>query len=380
MLVFQITSSVALAGFVLFIEWMPKLGLYLVGGSIAQRFGFARAHLGLDCARMAALAGLLACASGYGSWWLVAASAAVYQCANAVSSILFENYVTRWWAPGERAIGHASLIKSDLWGCLLALGAGLALGSPWRLALAGLVIQAGCLALVVRSRLGLCPEGYDALAGASDPIPLTQQLRLDARAAGREVLLKFAASCTLLAVPAATIVSTLVFYLDRAQSGAADNAHWLSVLLLVRTALALGVLQFTQARLRRGVSERTFANFGMGLLLVSASVLALPLPLWAMVTAAVALGVSGIFYLPLLRHQRQELIALCVQEHSRAGVTGILISMEACAYLVAAGLLGLFGQDLGALSLGAAMLALAGVVLLRAVRKPEPSAAAPSVS
>lgn len=369
LLVFKLSGSAALAGMALFVEWLPKLGLYLVGGSLVQHQGGARAHRLLDIVRLAALAGLGLAAVGGGSLWLVAGSAALYQCANAVSNILFERAVTLWWAPAMRAQGHTRMLKSDQWGCLVALLLALAIRDAAWLALTALVVQTLATALVLRS----CPVAYavspvhDAASPMPDVAPTTllAQLGRDARSLRRGILLRFACACALTGIPAALVFSALTFYLERAQAGAAANAQWLSMLLLLRTGFSLAVLQLMQAQLRNGTGrERHLALLGGALLLAGSLATAWPLPLWGMLTAVVVLGVSSNLYLPLLRHLRQGLISAHVPERSRAGVTGMLISVEACAYLVAALLMKCMGQNLAALSTSATVLALLGVLLL----------------
>jgi hypothetical protein len=58
-----------------------------------------------------------------------------------------------------------------------------------------------------------------------------------------------------------------------------------------------------------------------------------------------------------------------VPADSRSGATGILISVEACSYLGAAGLFSALGGDLGALSLAGAVIMAAGALLLAVVKR-----------
>lgn len=362
LLVFKLSGSAALAGMALFIEWLPKLGLYLVGGSLVEHIGSARAHRLLDVSRLVALAGLWLAAVGGGSLCLVAGSAALYQCANAMSNILFERAVTLWWAPSSRSEGHTRMLKSDQWGCLVALLLGLAIPDAAWLALAALVLQTAATAQVMRR----CARVYaHAPAHHVTQTTLLTKLGQDARALQRGILLRFACACALVGIPAALVFSTLTFYLERAHAGAAANARWLALLLLVRAGFSIGILQLVQGLLRRGAGmERNLAWVGGILLLLGSLATAWTLPLWGMLTAVVVLGMSSNLYLPRLRHLRQGLIAAHIPERSRAGVTGMLISVEACAYLVAAFLMKAMGQNLAALSASATVLALLGVLLL----------------
>lgn len=360
LLVFRLSASTALAGAALLVEWLPKLALYLTGGALTTRFGRQSAHLGLEWARLAALTGLGLCALGWGSVWVVALCAAAYQCSNALSNILFETAVTQWWSPSTRAIGHASLLKADQAGCLLALLAGLLLKEPVWLVLAGILLQGALVTAVAHTRLQLHPLGQP---GAS-PRSLGSQLRADAQAASQGPLVRFAAAAALLGVPAALTFSALAYFLDRAQPGAANNAHWISALLLVRTGLSLVVLQWVQAALKSAGRERPLAMLGLAVLALAALAVAAPLPLLGLLAAVAVLGTAGSLYLPLLRHVRQDLIGLHVPQGSRAGVTGILISVEAGAYLIAAVLLATMGGQLVLMALLAALCAVAGIFLV----------------
>lgn len=360
LLVFRLSGSTALAGAALLVEWLPKLGLYLTGGSLTTRFGRQSAHLTLEGARLAALAGLGVCAMGWGSVWVVALCAAAYQCSNAVSNILFETAVTQWWSSPTRALGHASLLKADQLGCLLALLAGLFLAEPVWLVFAGLLLQGGLVVLVAATRRQLhAPVQPDASLHS-----LGSQLRADARAAAQGPLVRFAAAAALLGVPVALTFSALAYFLDRAQPGAANNAHWVSVLLLLRTGLSLVVLQGVQVALKASRRQRPLATLGLAVLTMAALAVAAPLPLPGLLLAVAVLGSAGSLYMPLLRHVRQGLIGLHVPQGSRAGVTGILISVEAGAYLLAAALLATMGGQLGLMSLLAALCAVAGALLV----------------
>ncbi len=361
LLVFQLSSSVALAGLALVMEWLPKLGLYLAGGSIAQRIGRARAHLGLDLARLAALVGLGTCALGHGSVWVVAACAALYQCSNALSNILFETAVTRWWPTEQRALGHARMLKADQMGCLLALSAGLVLKQPALLAIVAIATQALAVWQVALTRKRVHPTS-EAPEGEGRIATLGAQLRRDAKAAAQGPLLGFALGGALIGIPAALAFSAVAYLMDRAKPGAAASTEWLSLLLLARTLLSLVALQLMQALLRRGRAGSPLAQGGLVLMTVSALCLAAPLPLWALGVTLTVLGIAGNFYMPHLRHVRQELITNSVPDASRAGVTGILISVEAGAYLLAAGLLTELGAHLGLMTAVSAGLGAVGAL------------------
>jgi hypothetical protein len=363
LLVFKLSGSAVYAGLALLFEWLPKLGLYLVGGSLAQRFGRSATHMTLEVLRVLALGGLALSAGNLGGLWLVAACAAAYQCCNALSNILFEGSVTQWWAPSRRALGHTLMLRADQLGCLVALLLGLAIADLWLLAGMGLLLQTGVALGVIRLRGRLHLTEVSALGTTSS---LGVQLARDAKAVRVGPLLRIAAASALIGIPSALVFSALAFLMERAQPGAAAQTQLLSTLLLVRTGLALVALQYVQGQLRRGPRERTLAKQGLVLMGVSALACVLPLPLVALGVVVALLGATGSFYLPLLRHIRQERIVAHVEPSARSGVTGILISVEAAAYLAAALLLALGGESLEFIIAASVVLAAMGAFLVLA--------------
>ncbi len=361
LVVFQLTGSANLAGAALFIEWFPKLGLYFVSGSVVQRFGSAACHLGLELARVAALVGISLSTLGLGSVWVVSISAALYQCANAISNTIFERSVTHWWPTDSRAQGHALMLKRDQWGCLAALLCGLTLRDPQYLALLTLGVQALSSLAVVQLRRMVHPTS-DSQGAARQG--LRQQLLTDFRAANQAVLWKLCGLAVLLSTPVALVFSALVFLLERAQPGIAGTTTWLSGLLLARTVASLVAMTWVQRQLRQPNREKAMATGGLAMLLMGCFALAPTEPVMPVCAAVILVGVAGYLYLPWLRTLRQELIAVHVPQNSRSGATGILIGVEAGAYLVAAGLLSALGGHLGLLMGAAASMVATALWLL----------------
>ncbi|TAL65762.1 MAG: hypothetical protein EPN79_11320 [Burkholderiaceae bacterium] len=361
LLVYELSSSISLAGLALLAEWLPKFAFYLVGGSLMQRFGYSRAHLTLEIGRFLALLGLLACANGGGSLWLLAACAALYQCSNAISNIIFETSVTRWWHVATRAHGHSLMLRADQIGCLLTLMAGIALKSPSVLLIAGLVVQGLVLVNTFFKRGMLYPR-------QAEPIPrakLIRQLKSDIHAASKGQLPFFALSTVMMGAPIALLISALAYYLQRAQPGSASNAQMLSALLLARSALSLVVLQFVQKHLERGGSDNWIAWVGAAALALSSFALAAPdLSTLALAVCISMMGASASLYMPLLKNTRQAIVNANVSAESRSGVSGILLSVEAGAYLVAGALLWGFGSNLGLMAAVAGILATGGCLYL----------------
>jgi hypothetical protein len=359
LLIFSLTHSLTFAGLALLLEWLPKLGLYFSGGALVWRFGERQCLLALNLLRTFAFILLALVCLGYGNVWLVVVCAALYQCANAVSNVLFENLVTRYWPIELRASGHARLMKCDQLGCMVALVFALLTLQPLALVLGGLVSQLVCLVLLARCYKQLAQPGLHTPGRALHQV--WQQLTRDMRAAKQANLLSFSAMSMLLAIPFCCIFSVLAFYLNRAEPGVADNAQLLSLVLLGKTVLSAGILSWLQQRLTRHGQENRYGIIGMVLLVIGAALASQVFTLSVAIGLLFILSMGWMLYQPWVRSLRQELIARHVPEASRGGVTGILISVEALSYLLAGGLLFITGNQLDLALLTAAALAASGL-------------------
>lgn len=358
LLVFQVTGSASLAGAALVVEWLPKLALYLVGGSLIQRFSGAAVHVSLDVARLVALCALLASALGFGGLWLVAAAAATYQCANALSNVLFERAVTQWWPRERHSAGHALLLQRDQLGCFLVLAFALTVSMPEVLAAVALVLQALALGLVLHARGVIHRESRP-----HQRANLWAQIRGDLGAVAHRPPAGFAVMALMLAVPAATVLSSILFYLDQAEPKLAQPAAWMAGILLARAGISLLALEWVKKRLLPGADKR-LAVAGFVLSLVAAVPLIVPGTTGLVLAVSiVVLGTASCFYLPWLRAERQALIERLVPAQNRRGATGVLIAVEACSYLIGAGLLVALGDSLPVLAIAAAAFGAAGAVL-----------------
>lgn len=376
LLVFQLTGNLKLAGLALFIELVPKLGFYLGGGAFLQRFHARRVYLWLEVARVLSLAALGACAAGFGSVWVVAAAAAVHQSASALSNIIFEQQVTRWWPPEHRMLGHATQMKQDQWGRLLALGAGLLVQAPFLLALIAFSVQLANLLGVARYRNSFYPETVDP---AEPKNSFWRQTCADLKAANKPELRQLALITFLLGIPAALGYTALGFFLDKAQAGAAADAGWVSAVLLLRTGLSLAALKFVQSSAGSGAG-RHVVSVGIALLLASAGVLTFGGGLPTTVAAMALLGTASCFYSPWMRNHRQAVLGRVVDQASRSGVTGVLLSFEVAAWLAAGAVMAVFGGTLWVAMAGATGLAACGAVLLLALQRaglPPPAEVSP---
>jgi len=358
LLVYKLTHSLSMAGLALLAEWLPKLGFYFASGVLVQTLGLRRALLGLNIVRLVAFILLTLVVTHIGSLALVALAAALYQCANAVSNVLFETAVTSWWHADERASGYTRLMKFDQLGCVAALTLGLWLADPLLLCLIGGAVQLACLLLV--------SSIWKQLSIHTSPTQMslrcfTRQLGADLTAVRQRDLLTFSAASMLIAMPVCCLFSMLVFYLNRAQPGLADGAQILSLVLLGKALIGSGVLAFMQKLLSRDEHNHRIGLIGMIMVPVGTFMALLPLGLWPAIALLLVISAGWLIYQPWMRTLRQELVMRHVPAPSRAGVTGILISMEAASYLAVGGLLYLSHNQLEIALLCSALLASLGI-------------------
>lgn len=158
LLIFKLTGSATLAGISLLIEWTPKLGMYLFGGSVISALSPKRSHIGLEVVRIFAIIGLGLASLNFIPWVGVAAIAATYQCTNAISNILFETLVNHHWPKDDTPEGFASIGNADLLSTLIV--ASLAFVLPdinWLIAIA-LITQLATLVAIYNWQHETHPE------------------------------------------------------------------------------------------------------------------------------------------------------------------------------------------------------------------------------
>lgn len=358
LLIYHMTGSAAAAGLGLIIEWAPKLALYLSAGALIARFGGARIHLSLDLARLAALALTLMASLGLLGWVAVAIGAGLFQCSNALSNVLFETSVTRWWAPPDRHLGHARLMLRDQLGSLLALGCALLIPHPRALAALALAGQSIAFALVWRERHRLHPSSAPRAPSAR----LRSHLIHDLRAALSPRFRLFALAGLCLSTAPALVFSSLALFLGRALGR--DPSEALALALLASAASGAAALSWLASGSGSRLPGDRLALAGS---LGSAGVcLALASAGSALAVGALALTLSGVSKLhqPWMRDSRQRALS-SLEEARRGGVTGAMISIEALSYLLAGALLAAFSARLDLALSAAAALSLAGALLAR---------------
>lgn len=359
LLVFQLTGSAAWAGLALGMEWIPKLLMYLGGGSWAQRLGSRRAHVGSEVGKLVALGLIWLCAAGMAGPWALVAAGALCQCSNAVSNIVFEMSVTKWWDSLDRPEGHAAMMQSDNWACFAALGMGWAWGSALGMASVAVAIglASSCWAFASVGRLHAKADEH----GVAKVQGLWTKIIEDLREVGKKPLMGFAVSGLLLGIPTALAFASLVFTLDKASPGASSDAKLISALLLGRVALAIGLMALGR-RFSAASSAGAFW-IALGALGLGAAWACVASSVWEVAACLALLSCSGLFYTPRLRARRQELLGRWVPEASRSGATGAMISVEACSYLGAAALMWGFNGDWAGAAVAAACLAAVGIGL-----------------
>jgi hypothetical protein len=174
---------------------------------------------------------------------------------------------------------------------------------------------------------------------------------------------------TLIGVPCAAVFAMLPYFLEWASAGASADAGIFSALLLARTVASLAALFAMRAFLARRASRDLLAYASLAAMGLSCAALAARPGVAVFAALAIAMAASSVFFAPMQRALRQELIAKLVAEESRIGATGMLISVEACSYLGAAGLFSAMGGNLGALCLVCAATMGAGACLLAVARR-----------
>lgn len=376
LLVFHLTGSLRLAGVVLICEMVPKLACYFTGGALTQRLGSQRVFLGLEVGRLAAIGAMAACAFGFGNIWLLAAAAAVHQVSTALSNILFEQAVNAWWEPDERIHGHALQMRQDQFGRLAGLCVGLLVQSVTVVAVLALLAQLTSVLAVRRYRKAIFPQ--EAAAGVSTG-SLLRQLRQDFRCLREPVLARLAFVLTLMGVPAGIALTSVVFFLERAYPGAAAGTTGPSAVLLLRVGMSLLALKVAARWLRSGASRQVLVGTGVGFLAVGSLVLTLPVGVIPTALAIATIGTAACFYSPWVRSYRQQVLERLVPASSRPGVTGVLMSCEVAAWLLAGLIMATVGNRLWIAVAAAGILAsVGGLLLLRLTRSPAAPAAAAS--
>jgi len=342
-LIFQLTQNAALAGVAMMIEWAPKLFFYLAGGSCIAHYGQRRMHLLLDAVRLLSLSLLLLGTLNLANVWLLAVAAALFQCANAVSNILFELSVTQWWDKEQRALGHSSMIKRDQYGCLTGLLLAAVLADPFILCLIALASQLATIILVHRYAPSIYQAGEKVSAAGRS---ILRQMRHDMAAFKRPALMRLTFFCMLTRLPIAIVFSMAVFYLHRAQPDLANPIQLFSALMLVRGVGSVLLIEMMQRWMKRGVSEVSLARWGYILMLLSGLAAVLPLPLLPSIVVLLSIILASILASPWQRSNRQQMLRLHTVPEAQAGVTGLMISIEASSYIAGAGLVALFGSDM----------------------------------
>lgn len=179
------------------------------------------------------------------------------------------------------------------------------------------------------------------------PFALRLQITKDLGFLRHGELLQFALRSLLLAMPSALVFSVLVFLVERVNAPSTEQTSLFSFVLLVRTLTSILALRILTTQLcRKPGLERALAPVGICAVIAGAAAVILAPNLPWLVGAVVSLGLAELLYLPWLRAQRQELLIRTVPTESRSGVTGILIAIEASAYLVAALIMYFLGSNL----------------------------------
>jgi hypothetical protein len=289
---------------------------------------------------------------------LVACAAALLQSCSALSNLLFEAAVSRWWPVEQRAAGHAQLLRLDLTAVVLALPLLAWLPLPALPAAAMAAFAVNCLAGMV------C--GHRVFDGAGQPqVSLPRLLDKTRRNLGAIFGNRSLRGLTLLsvsvAVPAGVVAAQLPVFLHPVSAALAGDTVFLSSFAALRALSAVAVISLVKKRLRAGRSRLRL--LWAGLLLTAAGMAGMLAARGALVycAAIVMLGLGFYLYTIFARERRQELIP----DSDRTSFTGLLISMEAVSYLLGAALLTIFSRQPQWIMLAAAAPMLAALFYAR---------------
>lgn len=334
-LVYRISGSVFTAGLAMMAEWVPKLATYVFGGGLVQQASPRRAYVTIEALRVLSMALLMLAALRSDSVVLVGAAAALLQCCNAVSNLLFESAVSRWWPAEQRGEGHAQLLRLDLMAVVLMLPLLSWMPLPALVAVAMAAFAANCI--------GGLLIGHRVFDSAGQPrLSLPRLLgrtwhNLGAIAANRS-LRGLSILSVAVAVPAGVVTAQLPVFLLPVNAALADDTVFLSTFGAIRALSAVMLISVVKKRLHAGRSRVRL--LWTSLLLTASGMAGMLMAPNSIIycTAIVVLGLGFYLYTIFARQRRQELIP----DSDRPSFTGLLISMEAVSYLIGAGMLTIF--------------------------------------
>jgi hypothetical protein len=337
LVLYQITGSTSAAGLAVFAEWAPRIVLSVYGGHLAARLRSKHVHLALEIGRVVALVLLLLAVLRVVAWPVIAVAAALYQCTNALSNILFEALVSANWSQTTRSQGHASIGQADMEAAMLASLAGWLLLKPqWVLGMA-----LGLQVLVV----GLVALWRHRIHAALDTTRSSQALGIadiwKAWGAAGPRFKRIALLSAMTGLPLAAFLSALPFVLHAAFPRASMNLHTMALMTGVRLVLAVVVLRWVGRVLKtRAHIPRWLVVGAYGALFVGATFV-LTNAAWLVVTGVCLVAAGQVMAMPWLRTTRQ---ALMPQDPAgRLGLTGFVVMADSSSYLCAA--LGIYASE-----------------------------------
>jgi hypothetical protein len=356
LIVFQLTKDVSVAAVVLVAERIAKVLLYVPAGVLVSSFGIRRVHQTVELLRLISLLWLLGFALGYFNSlaWLIVPAVVSHACAG-LMNVVFELGIVRLWSQKERVTGYAAVIRDEQLGLLFALLGGVIVGRVDWLCWLALLSQGANFLLLERSRESLYGTLSPALTRVGESFG---QLKAELKSVWQKPLLQFGAASILTGLPITVIHLAGPYYLARSAPGLDEPTRWFSFMLMASSVAAVVVIQFLGSRMHQQAYFTRSVKWGFGLALAFSLVCIPTLPLgWAVFTA-VAAYIGGATFVLGQRHFRQVLITEHTSPEVRAGVTSLMLSIEAWRYLGGALLLMLWpGPLAGAITI-ATLLAL----------------------
>jgi F0F1-type ATP synthase assembly protein I len=370
-LIFQLSNSLKLAGLAIVVEWVPKLFMYLGGGAMIQRMGSSRTHIGLDAMRLLSLLFILLVALDQWHIGWVVAAAVIYQSTNALSNILFETSITRWWEDNDRIQGHSSMMKMDQLGALLGLVVGYLVGSSVLMCVVALFFQLIGLFRTLKFSHRIYPEASPQASHEKDRATAWRVWVRNVQTVLQPCFLKVCFVSICVGLPSALLFCFLAFHIQQVQPDVVDASSSMALIMLLRCAILAASLQAIDVvcKIHKEVESQLVP---VGLVVLSSGEIFLMLApsLLALTAAILWFGLNMCFLAPWIRSTRQKLIEEHAQEEDRPAITGLLIAIDALAYLMV-GLLG-FLMDLKIATQVVFVISIIGSVLMFTMSKKKP--------
>lgn len=368
LLVFTLTQSLAMAGLSLMLEWLPKVVIYWWSGPLINRITPAKAHVALELGRILSLFGLLGCSYFQGPAYFVGICAALFQCCNAVSNVIFELLVVQWWPPVKQATGHSLMTKKGIEAGAIATLSALFIQNISIILILAIIVQSVVAYLVYQYRAQIHTVVAPQPLGVAEWAKPLKVMRTAPSMFW--IILLIAIAYTL---PATVVSSGLPFLLATFYGTTAVTlAYGYRVVQILANVLWMVAIQ--KYINQHPQQSAGLAVMGCGFILISSVCLIAAqlgyggdIGIIGALAGMLWLGVSLAFISPWFRLHRQHFVSNMetLDPGTRYTYTGILISAEAVSPVILGAALFFGGNLVGVLGVAV----LAGVVFILYLRQ-----------